>query len=437
MIPAGFIDDRMLVRDLANLILSQDFFARTAAGEIFHYQNGVYAPNGEFFIRQRVKRLLLEHWKADRWNRRLAQEIVEFILLDAPELDPMPSCRLVNLENGLLDIWTGELAPHSPEHLSTIRIPIRFNSDATCPHVEEFIGDAFPEDSIELAWEVLGDLLTPDRSIQKAICMVGEGGNGKGVFAQLAARFVGPNNVSHFSLQRLEKDRFAVAGLYQKLANLCADLPSERLEDSSVFKAVTGCDRITAEFKYRNPFEFTPFARLIFSANHLPASKDASTAYFDRWLVIPFEKRFRGTAQEIPRCKIDAKLSCSRELSGVLNLVLPALRRIRSKDRFTETRSIRQEGKEFQWAADPLSFWLESETISSASSSVSQDELHAHYARDCLNTNRPIMTKQMFGRCLRRLRPELKEVQRAAKGTRRWMYLGIEMRNGRNQSMVE
>ena len=275
-------DNRMLVRDLATLILSQDLFARTAAGEIFHYEKGVYAPGGEFFIRQRVKRLLLEHWKADRWNRRLAQEVAEFILLDTPELDHTPSCSLVNLENGLLDIWTGELIPHSPSRRSTIRIPIRFDPQATCPEVEDFISEVFPNDSFELAWEVLGDLLTPDRSIQKAICMVGEGGNGKGVFAQLAVSVVGPLNVSHFSLQRLEKDRFAVAGLYQKLANICADLPSERLQDSSLFKAVTGCDRITAEFKYRNPFEFTPFARLIFSANHLPASKDASTAYFDR-----------------------------------------------------------------------------------------------------------------------------------------------------------
>jgi P4 family phage/plasmid primase-like protien len=427
-------DNRMLVRDLATLIQSQEFFARTATGEIFHYEKGVYASGGEFFIRQRVKRLLLEHWKGDRWNRRLAQEVVEFILLDTPQLDPTPSCSVVNLENGLLDIWTGELIPHSPELLSTIRIPIRFDAQATCPHVEEFAGEVFPKDSFELAWEVLGDLLTPDRSIQKAICMVGEGGNGKGVFTQLAVGFVGPQNVSHFSLQRLEKDRFAVAGLYQKLANICADLPSERLQDSSLFKAVTGCDRITAEFKYCNPFEFTPFARLIFSANHLPASKDASTAYFDRWLIIPFEKRFRGMAQEIPRRKLDAELSSGRELSGVLNRVLPALRRIRQKDRFTEAQSIRNQSRELQWATDPLSLWLEIETISSRSSLISQDDLHAAYARECLNTNRPIMTKQMFGRCLRRLRPELKEVQRTTEGTRQWMYLGIEIRAGKNPS---
>ena len=43
MTAPALIDDRMLVRDLATLILLQDFFARTAAGEIFHYEKGVYA----------------------------------------------------------------------------------------------------------------------------------------------------------------------------------------------------------------------------------------------------------------------------------------------------------------------------------------------------------------------------------------------------------
>jgi len=265
---AGYVSDRTLVRDLASLILASDFFARSPAGEIFRYERGVYAPGGEFFIRQRVKHLLLEHHKAEKWTRKLALEVTEFILLDTPELEATPNSDFINLENGILDVWTGELFPHSPKVLSTIRIPIAFDAQASCPRIEQFIEDVFPNDSTELAWEILGDLVTPDRSIQKAVCLVGEGGNGKGVFAQVAVRFVGANNVSHLSLQKIEKDRFAVAGLYQKLANICTDLPSERLEDSSLFKAITGCDRITGEFKYQHAFQFTPFARLIFSANH-------------------------------------------------------------------------------------------------------------------------------------------------------------------------
>ena len=432
---AGYVSDRTLVRDLASLILASDFFARSPAGEIFRYERGVYAPGGEFFIRQRVKHLLLEHHKAEKWTRKLALEVTEFILLDTPELEATPNSDFINLENGILDVWTGELFPHSPKVLSTIRIPIAFDAQASCPRIEQFIEDVFPNDSTELAWEILGDLVTPDRSIQKAVCLVGEGGNGKGVFAQVAVRFVGANNVSHLSLQKIEKDRFAVAGLYQKLANICTDLPSERLEDSSLFKAITGCNRITGEFKYQHAFQFTPFARLIFSANHLPTSRDASVAFFDRWLVIPFEKRFRGTSREIPRQKLDSSLATSRELSGALNRSLPALRKIRTEARFTETHSTREQWKEFQRATNPLGLWLEVETVASGSAMVAQDELHAAYALACAKANQPIVTKQMFGRTLKRLRPELREAQRTIVGRKRWVYLGIGMKNGLGESL--
>jgi hypothetical protein len=47
-----------------------------------------------------------------------------------------------------------------------------------------------------------------------------------------------------------------------------------------------------------------PFARLLFSANPLPGSSDASRAFFDRWLIVPFANRSRQTRREIPRRSI-------------------------------------------------------------------------------------------------------------------------------------
>ena len=145
----------------------------------------------------------------------------------------------------------------------------------------------------------------------------------------LAIQFVGGENVCHLSLQRLESDRFSPARLYGKLAKY-TDLPSDRLSISAMFKAITGCDRITAEIKYRDSFEFTPFARLLFSANRLPASNDASQAFFDRWLIVPFPKRFRHMRGEAPRHILQARWCAHRELSGALNKALDGLERVRS-----------------------------------------------------------------------------------------------------------
>ena len=110
--------------------------------------------------------------------------------------------------------------------------------------------------------------------------------------------------------------------------------------DSAVFKAITGGDRITAEQKYRDSFEFTPFVRLLFSANQLPANRYSSRAYYERWLIIPFERSFRHTRQEIPRQVLDHDLARPDELSGALNLGLPAIRRLRAAGRFSAGRGV-------------------------------------------------------------------------------------------------
>jgi putative DNA primase/helicase len=388
-------------------------------------------------IRQEVKHLLLDHDCPEMWSRALTKEVVEFISLDVPELPAQPSTELINLQNGLLRVRTRELLPHSPQWLSTIRIPISFDSNAACPQIDRFIGEVFSADSVPLAWELLGDLLTPDRSTQKAICLVGEGGNGKSAFLDLATHFVGTENVCHLSLQRLELDRFSPARLYGKLANICPDLPGDPLLSSATFKAITGCDRITAEFKYRDSFEFTPFVRLIFSANQLPRSNDASQAFFDRWLVVPFPNRFRDTRRETPRSILQHRLCSPSELSGALNKALAALLQVRRCCRFTQPRDSAIALKRYQASNDGLAAWLEEHTVASHEAAIPQSDLHAAYALHCRRCSRRPASKQAFGRLLRALRPDTEPTQRTLGGRRTWVYVGIALRGAADKGPRE
>ncbi len=86
-----------------------------------------------------------------------------------------------------------------------------------------------------------------------------------------------------------------------------------------------------------------------------------------------------------------------------------------------------REAADFQHAADPLAQWLAQETVSTPDATTPQDRLHAAYAEACASLDRPMMTKQMFGRRLRTLRPEVQEGQRTIEGERRWVYLGIAL----------
>jgi putative DNA primase/helicase len=205
-------------------------------------------------------------------------------------------------------------------------------------------------------------------------------------------------------------------------------LPSEHLAGTSIFKAITGGDIITAEYKYHDSFEFIPFARLVFSANHLPRSSDGSQAFFDRWVVIPLRRSFRGTAQEIPRAELDARLADPQELSGVLNKALAVLPRLRQQG-FTVSASMRQAAEEFRQITDPLAVWLERRTLEHPDAMVSKDALFRAYNQDCDRASHPWMSKNAFGRALARLRPGLIEAQRTWEGRPQvWVWLGLGLK---------
>jgi len=103
--------------------------------------------------------------------------------------------------------------------------------------------------------------------------LCGKGDNGKGTLLKLFERFLGDLNVSHASLQELNNDRFAIADLHGKLANVCADLKAERLTSTGTFKILVSGDTIRAQKKHGQPYSFKNCAKLIFQCKRNPRVK--------------------------------------------------------------------------------------------------------------------------------------------------------------------
>lgn len=228
------------------------------------------------------------------------------------------------------------------------------------------------------------------------------------------------------SLHKLEASRFATARLVGKLANICPDLPSEHLAGTSVFKALTGGDLIHGERKYGESFEFESFARLVFSANTPPQSADSSHAFFRRWLVVPFERTFTDR-DEIPREVLDRRLSEPTELSGVLNMALIHLQRVRRQG-ITETDSMRQAWYEFREVTDPLEVWLDLNTVEDPEAYVEKGDLLRAYNEDAKANGRPPMTAGMFGKAVNRWKPGIQDGQRRIGDRRPTVWLGIGLK---------
>lgn len=412
---------------LAEAIREVDHFAQGPGGKLYVYQWGVYHPGGDQHIKQKVKRLLAEQGESALWSSHLAKEVIEYIRIDAPVLWERLPLDTINVLNGLLNVETKVLRLHSPEWLSIVQLPVNYDPDATCPAWETFVEETFPEDAHQLAYEIPADLMTPDRSLHKALLLTGEGGNGKSTYLAALISFVGKTNIASLSLQKLEADRFAAARLMGKLANICPDLPSTHLTGTSVFKALTGGDTITGEQKYHDSFDFTPSVRLIFSANRPPRSGDDSEAFFQRWLVVKFERTFRGTKKDIPRHELDARLADPAELSGVLNKALAVLPSLRSRS-FTESRSMKQAAREFRQTTDPLAVWLDGNTVRGPDSLVTKDALLTAYNTYCEKNGTPGQTQKGFGHAIRKLLPDLKDAQRTVGRKVAWVWVGLGLK---------
>jgi putative DNA primase/helicase len=270
--------------------------------------------------------------------------------------------------------------------------------------------------------------MAPEKSIQKAILLIGGGGNGKSTFIRLLLNFIGAENTVALSLHKLEADRFAVAKLLGKVANVCADLPTSHLQGTSISKAITGGDRIAGEYKFKPVFEFEPFCKLLFSANAPPMSSDCSAAFFDRWIVIPFERSFRGTPAEIPSEVLNERLANSSELSGLLNLAIAARKTLNTTKTLLQPESVRQARNRFQQATDPLAVFLDQHTQVDPQVVLPTVELRTAFNRSLTETGKPAMSDTGFGAHFQRIAGgKFDKKQRTIDGTVKWCYVGLKL----------
>src|SRR5207247_550219 len=104
----------------------------------------------------------------------------------------------------------------------------------------------------------------------------------------------------------------------------------------------------------------------IFSSNGLPWSEDSTDGFYDRWLIVPLHRRFRGTTEEQPQRVIVDRLTQPLELSGLLNKALMALPDLRQRG-FSEATAVRAATSEFRALTDPLGHWLDKHLVSDPS----------------------------------------------------------------------
>lgn len=317
-------------------------------GQLHIYKEGIYT-NGY----KEIEADMIQH--IPNLKKMQRREVLDYMELIVEEKQPSEA-NLIAFNNGVYDIMTGELKPFSTEIVITNKIPWDYDPDAYSELADSTLnklscGDAAIRALLE---ECIGYCFYRRNELGKAFILTGDKSNGKSTFLDCVKAILGEKNISALDLKELG-DRFNTSMMFGKLANIGDDIGDDFLQGSqvSIFKKIVTGNRIKAERKGQDPFEFNPFIKLLFSANDIPRMKDKTGAVLRRLVIIPFNATF-GKSDPDYDPFIKYKLIEKDSIEYFIRLGIEGLKRVIINDEFTKSTKVQNQLNEYEEENNPI-----------------------------------------------------------------------------------
>lgn len=223
---------------------------------------------------------------------------LEGVTVMPDELDSDP--WLLNVNNGTLNLVTGELRPHNQDDLITRIIPIDYKLDAESPLFEDTLDQVCSHDDNlkQFMHRALGCSATGSTKDMATFLAQGSGFNGKSTLFGVIHDVLGPYAhevdprvfmVSRYDHTGPNED---IADLYRKRFVLGAEINERMRLSVGLVKRITGGEQLRYERKYEHGFNFKPEFKLWLMSNHEPTIADSTNSIWGRIKKIPFNHFF-------------------------------------------------------------------------------------------------------------------------------------------------
>ena len=270
-------------------------------------------------------------------NRKSIEDLVKQFPFSIMSLNVKPAKNKINFLNGTLDLVTGNFEQHNPKDYLRYVLPYNYGPNATCPKFGEYIKRVVPDRDVQnVLAEYIAWLFT-DIKLEKVLFLYGSGCNGKSVFIDIIEALVGKDNVCHESITDMcgENGSNHRSNIVGKLLNTCSDVAPNSFH-GDLFKRLASGEPISTKVLYQDVNSTTDYAKMLFSLNELPKTKDLTDGYFRRLLIVPFKV-------QIPKNEINPNLAkeiIANELPGVMRWVLIGYSRLLQNQRFSHSKVI-------------------------------------------------------------------------------------------------
>lgn len=310
---------------------------------------------------------------------------------------------LLNCLNGVLSFEDGsiKLLPHSSEYIFDYCIEAEYEEGVICEaeNFEKFCLTSLGgvESKKKLLLEFFGYCLSDSNDAKKILFLNGKPNSGKSIALKFLQRLVGEDKVSNIPIHELSTP-FNRAQLFGKKINIQAEMKTSPLNDISIIKAITGGDRITAEYKGQDSFSFMPKCKLIFAGNALPTTTDfeATKAFTNRLAVLLFNKSISAEEQDK---ELLEKLWAER--NEIFTLSIKALLDLINRDYvFTSNEDSERFIAAYSMDADPVGCFLNEEINFIPSGNIPVRDFYESVKTYCIQNGFSVPNDRDIGKAL-------------------------------------
>lgn len=387
-------ENKFLHNNFAQFIMNNDHIKKIN-GQLHIYKNGCYVPG----IKE-IESIMVKHIPKLKSNQRI--EVIKYLDLICSETK-VADARYIGFENGIYDIVNDELLDFTPDIVMTNKIPWNYEKESYSELADKTLNKlACNDKSIRLLLEeCIGYCFYRRNELSKSFILTGEKSNGKSTFLDMIKNVLGESNYSGLDLAELD-ERFSVATMAGKLANIGDDISDDFLigRSLSTFKKIVSGNQVKAEYKGQDAFFFSPYVKLLFSANDIPRMKDKTGAVLRRLVIIPFNARFSKKDKDYDPY-ITWKLKDENVMKYLIQLGIEGLKRVLENRCFTESDKVNKELEDYEIQNNPILLWLQETELSEIENEPTKT-VHRKYRMFCVENNFSEMTLSNFSKELNR-----------------------------------
>ena len=266
---------------------------------MYAYIDGRYVYLTDVSVDRMVAKYIIDY-DIDLLKMSDVNDVTHKLTIVAPEesLDKINADEnIINFKNGVLNISTGDMHPHSPHFLSTIQIPCDYNPklavnlEKNAPVFNSYLDTLCSNDCEvkKLICQYMALVISNIKGsrLKKAMIFYGPGDTGKSKIIELLQNLLGDDHCTVCDISDLEK-RFTTSNLYGKRLAGSSDMTFATISEVKIFKNLTGGDKIFSEKKCKDGFHFKFDGFFLFGANVLPRfGGDRGDWVYERFFVIP------------------------------------------------------------------------------------------------------------------------------------------------------